>query len=178
MKYFTIIFLLVTQTCKTTDNSNLVESFANKQDAKLQVVNCPEKGTCKVAILKNKTISLQKDNIGKVYPKIIDGENIVIMYTFKKENPQGYQDGNESETVHFEIKADTTKEILDTNLKDLNLVFGKNCFCRDIAGFYAVTKGSFLIKSSKNGKTELKLDFYVPKVGDRQYIKSIHLELN
>ncbi len=179
MKYITILFLLAMQTCKTTDNSNFTGKLMNTDNAKLQVVDCPKNGTCTLKILKNKEIRLQKDGIGKMYPKIVAGNNIVVIYTFKKGNPNGYQDGNESETIHFEIKSDTSEKLVNEDLKKINLIFGKHCFCRDISGYYVVNTGSFIMKSSKkNDKIELFLDFSIPEVGDRQYVKTVALELN
>ena len=176
MKYITIFLLFMMHNCKST-NSNFMSNFANNKTVNLQEQDCPKNGTCDVEIMENKSIRLLKDGIGKIYPKVIDGNNIVILYTFKIGSPNNYQDGHDSETLHIEINANTLDKLVDNDLKQINLLYGKHCFCKDIVGYYPIKKGQFSMQKLKNNKVQIKINFSEPKVGDRQVLKSIDLVL-
>lgn len=176
MKYIAIFLIFMMNNCKSVD-SNSVSKLTNNEKMNLQEQNCPDNGTCKVEIMKNKSLRLLKDGIGKMYPKVVDGDNIVIQYTFTKGNPNNYQDGHDSETLHIEINANTLNELVDNDLQQVNLLYGKHCFCKDIVGYYPIKKGQFLMQTLKDGKMQLKINFSEPKVGDRQFLKSIDLVL-
>lgn len=138
----------------------------------IAVSNCPENGQCTIEILKNKNLALEEDSIGKLYPKVTDGENIVVKYTFKKENKGNYADGNTSETIHFEITKEAIAELKDKELQKVKLLYGKHFFNRSLAGYYKVVQGSFK-PSNKN----IDIDFVVPLIGDLQQVKHITIKL-
>lgn len=113
---------------------------------------CPEEGACSVVVHKNKTLKIQKDDTGALYPQLLDGANTVVEYTYLKEGPAGTADGNYSETIQFEIPANTeslNKE--NASLSDVKLLYGKQCFCRGEAGYYPITDGKLLVEKSGQG---------------------------
>ena len=166
--------VLLFSACKTSDTESFISKINNASD--LISDDCSKGNKCTVELLRNKDYTIIKDSMDKIYPEIVDGDNIVVKYTYEIGNPDNYADGNQSETIHFVIHKNTNNELKDEGLKDIKLLFGKNCFCRDIQGFYEVDKGSFKLKSSKN-KTEIDLELTIPKLGERQFVKKIHFTL-
>jgi len=173
MKYLLFVFIITLSTCKSADTSNMLTYMSEKT---MQTDDCKEGGTCKVEIFKNKDYTIEKDGIGKIYPKIVAGENIVVKYTYKMGNPNNYADGGESETLHFIITKEMEKELQNSDLQKIKLVYGKNCFCRDIQGFYKVEQGNFTLKSSKKS-SDITIEFTIPKIAKRQMIKKVHFTL-
>ena len=174
MKVLIPIFIFFTiLSCKTKETS-LMSNLSNKSELKIN--DCPKGITCTVEVLKNKTYTIETDSMDKIYPKIVDGEDIVIKYTYSVDNPNNYADGNQSETLHFIITKDLETTFKDKELQKVKLLFGKNCFCRDIFGFYKVEIGAFNITKS-NSKSIIDIEFTIPKLGERQFSKKVHLIL-
>lgn len=175
MKVLIPIFIFFTiLSCKTKDTS-LMSNLSNKSE-QLKISDCPKGITCTVEVLKNKTYTIETDSMKKIYPKIVDGEDIVIKYTYSVDNPNNYADGNQSETLHFIITKDMETTFKDKELQKVKLLFGKNCFCRDIFGFYTVDEGIFTI-NNLNGKSVIDIEFTIPKLGERQFLKKVQLIL-
>jgi hypothetical protein len=146
--FYFLIPILMANACKT-QNGPTISSQTNKME---QVENkskgCPEEGTCSVVVHKNKKLGVRVDGIGSTYPEITEGGNIVVEFTYLKKGPEGTADGDYSETIHFEIPS-TTKNLSKENasLKDVNLLYGRHCFCRD-GGYSAVTDGKLLVEKT------------------------------
>ncbi len=153
MKTLYFLFpLLLVNACKTqTGTVNSSENTAMEQIDN-QTTNCPNEGTCSVTVHKNKSLNIQKDGTGALYPELVDSKNTVVEYTYLKEGPPGTADGNYSETIHFEI-PDGTDHLSKENaaLADVKLLYGKHCFCRGEAGYYPITNGKLLVEKSKEG---------------------------
>ncbi len=150
--FYFIIPLFLFQACKTQTSNITSSENTTMQQMENKPNGCPEEGNCSLVIHKNKTLKLQKDDIGALYPQILDGVNTVVEYTYLKEGPEGTADGNYSETIYFEVPAGTenlSKE--NAALSDVNLLYGKQCFCRGEAGYYPVTNGKLLIEKSGQG---------------------------
>ena len=157
--------------CKTRNAAKMVSNLS-KEATHLKAFDCPENVDCTTEILKNKDYTIEKENIGKLYPKIVDGDKIVIKYTYQIKNENNYTDGNQSEVVLFVIDKETNSELKDLDLQKINMLFGKNCFCRDIQGYYKVTKGNFKLE-----KSQISIEFTIPKLGNNQIVKKIQLSL-
>lgn len=141
----------------TTTNENTMEQVDNK------AAGCPEEGTCNVVLHKNKNLVVKEDGTGAVYPEMVDGQNMVIVYTYLKEGPEGTADGNYSETIHFEIPTATnnlSKE--NAALSDVKLLYGKHCFCKGEAGYYPINDGALSVSKNKQTLT-FSLNFEVGK---------------
>src|SRR5690606_29856738 len=128
-----------------------------------KTTGCPDEGTCTVVVHKNKKLAIKQDGIGSTYPEITDGENMVVEFTYLKKGPEGTADGDYSETIHFEIPANTenfTK--VNTALSDVELLYGKHCFCKGEAGYYPITEGTLLLEKNEVGIV-FNLNFKVNK---------------
>lgn len=174
MKFLLLFLVISLSTCKTKEVS-LINNLSVNSKA-IKVNECPEGITCTIEVFKNKTYTIETDSMNKIYPKIIDGEDIVVKYTYSVDNPNNYADGNQSETLHFIISENMKSTFTDKGLQDIKLTFGKNCFCRDIFGFYTVDEGIFTINNS-NGKSVIDIEFIIPKLGERQFLKKVQFIL-
>lgn len=158
--YFLIPIFMVnacktqTETVTTTTETNTMEQVENND------TGCPEEGTCNVVLHKNKSLTIKEDGTGAVYPEIVDGQNLVVVYTYLKEGPEGTADGNYSETIHFEIPT-AAENISKENaaLSDVKLLYGKHCFCKGEAGYYSISDGKLSVeKNSKSLMFDLKFN--------------------
>ena len=168
MRYLYILLFFSFISCKT-NKASITSLLSNK----IVKATCDEKALCTVEVLKNKNYSFDIDSMGKLFPKMIDGENIVIKYTYKLIPPAGVSDAFQSETLHFVINDDIISELKNEDLQKIKLIYGKNCFCKDIQGFYKVKLGTFSINGS-----EVTIKFTIPEVGDRQLVKTVQFSLN
>ena len=156
-KYLVLVVILVfLNACKTTKDNNAISDVNSTEGKSVVMKNCPENADCTLKILNNSSLIIKEDTIGELYPVIEKGNGTVIQYTFLRKGPEGTVDGDYSETLHFEIPNSTKILYLnDVNLQDVDLLFGKHCFCRGEAGYYKVNKGELqIIKTSK----ELTID--------------------
>ncbi len=158
-----LIPLFVVNACKTQTGTVISSENTSMEQVENRITGCPEEGTCNVVIHKNKHLVIKEDGTGAVYPEMVAGENMVVVYTYSKEGPEGTVDGNYSETIHFEIPAgmeNMSKE--DAALAEVNLLYGKQCFCRGEAGFYPIRNGKILIEKT-NQALVFDLKFNVEK---------------
>ena len=133
-----------TETVKTSQQTKIDQLKDNS--------TCPEEGTCSVTVHQNSKIRIDDDVTGAIYPVILAGDNIVVEYTYLQEGPAGTADGGYSETIHFEIPSNV-KNLKKENasLADVNLFYGKHCFCPGEAGYYPITDGNLSV--NKTGQT-------------------------
>ncbi len=153
---FLIVILFSLNACKTTKDNQEVSDVKSTEDSSVIMENCPENGECTLKVMKNSSLTIKEDTIGQWYPVIEKGEGMVIEFTFLKKGPEGTVDGDYSETLHFIIPNNTKQlNLKDTSLQDVDLLFGKHCFCKGDAGYYKVKKGDLhILKTSK----ELTID--------------------
>ena len=157
MKIYLLLFTLILAIgCKTNNKTpDTTDTNTTTKDMVVSMDDCPEGAECTVAIKNNASMTINEDTIGMKYPTIEDGDNMVVHFTYAKKGPEGTVDGDYSETIHFEVPANTSKlSLMDADLQNVGLLFGKHCFCKGEAGYYNVTKGSFLLV-----KTEKELTF-------------------
>ncbi|SRX54239.1 hypothetical protein [Aequorivita sp. CIP111184] len=158
-----LIPLFFVNACKTQTGTVISSENTKMEQVENGDTGCPKEGTCSVVVHKNKHLVIKEDGTGALYPEMVAGENMVVEYTYSKEGPEGTADGNYSETIHFEIPA-TTENLSKENAKlaEVNLLYGKQCFCRGEAGFYPITNGKLLVEKS-NTALMFDLKFKVEK---------------
>jgi len=153
MKIPILVFTLILAIgCKTNNKTpDTTDTNTTTTDMVVSMDDCPEGAECTVAIKNNASMTINEDTIGMKYPSIEAGDNMVVHYTYATKGPEGTADGDYSETIHFEIPANTGKlSLMDADLQNVGLLFGKHCFCKGEAGYYKVTKGSLvLVKTEK-----------------------------
>ncbi len=151
-----IVLLFSLNACKTTKDKHDIVDVNSSVDSSIVIEKCLENGDCTLKVMKNSSMTIKEDTAGQMYPVIEKGDAIIIEYTFSKKGPEGTADGDYSETLHFSIPNNTKILYLeDASLQEVDLLFGKHCFCRGEAGFYKINKGELhIIKTSK----ELTID--------------------
>lgn len=159
MKKLLLIPVLLTMTfCDTANTNKSVMTTTIESE-------CPENGKCTVQLLKNKAIDLKMDGLGKLYYQLIDNNNTsVVIYEYNRDVEEGLQDGQHKEEIVFEIE-NTTKELHLENaeLANAKMVFGRHCFCRGQAGYFAVSQGTLHLQQKENN-VSFELDFKIKEV--------------
>lgn len=109
--------------------------------------SCPEAYQCNTVLLKNTSIKILEDSIGKKYINLEQSADChTVKYTYSYEGKPEIADDSYSEEIYFQIPIDTKSLYLsDSELYDVKLITSKNCFCKD-AGFEVVNQGSFEFK--------------------------------
>ena len=108
-------------------------------------------GNISVNLYIDSILNLKDDTIGAIYPVIESGDNLVIDFKYEEKAPEGFADGDYSETLHFEIPNTTTiLNLADDELSNVKLLFGKHCFCKGEAGYYKVKMGKMKIVKTES----------------------------
>jgi len=163
--YFFLGFFLIVS-CKTKTEA----VRASDDIMKTTAATCPEKGDCHIQVYKKKELHLAQDEFGIPYLEIREGKNYVVEYSFTRMAPAGVADGNYRETLHFEIPESTASlNLKDGDLQDVNLIYGRFCFCPD-SGYFQVKNGELSLKNS-NRTIDFSLRFKIPEV--RQVVSHI-----
>lgn len=164
--YFLFLPLLLVNACKTTNTNTVSDGTTNTDQMEIST-SCPENGECSATIQKGKTLVVKEDGTGALYPEITSGDNIVVVYSFSQKGPEGTADGDYSETIHFEIPASTTKFTKsDASLQDVQLLYGKQCYCKGEAGFYKVKSGTLQVTKKEN-EVQFMLRFKVDETSHK-----------
>ena len=64
-------------------------------------INCPEGGDCSFEVLKNSVLNLKYSDTGQLYPEIVEGDQIVVKFHFKKDPVENVMDSGYSEYVFY-----------------------------------------------------------------------------
>ncbi|OAB79674.1 hypothetical protein [Cochleicola gelatinilyticus] len=161
--------LILANSCKSTSEKE-AEQQGNTTETSMNMKEmCPEGGECTVEVRENATLTVADDEAtGGLYSVIEAGNKTVVTYTYAKKGPAGTADGNYSETIQFELPEVTnTMSLSDSNLQDVQLLFGKQCYCKGEAGHYRVTNGSLKLEKTNKG-IMMHLDFKVPEVTEQR----------
>lgn len=172
MRRFVILILyLFVASCAANKGSQSQE----KEVIPPPLINCPEGGDCIFEILKDSSLKLATDNVGKLYPEVIPGDKIVVKFEYKKDEVEGVMDAGLSEYVYLEFDPDQQQVLLkDKELQKVKMIYGKVCFCSDM-GYYRVKQGNLFL-FNRQGNLQIRSSFKVSKV--RQVIKEIDENIN
>jgi len=111
--------------------------------------NCPTEGTCALEVLKDKSLLIQNDHLGRPSYTTQDSPGkTVFRYTYNKKKNPIYQDDIYGEEIVFDTDSDLTALKKGINAKEANLVFGVKCFCKGKAGYYRPQTGSAQYKNN------------------------------
>lgn len=150
MKLLSLFFMLIAfSACKSKTE------ITKQSQVKFTHTICPEEGNCETQIQQDKQLSIKiEEATGFLYPEISEGNNMVIQFEYSKKGPENIRDANYSETIIFEVPKDlVTLNIKDKELADVNLLYGKHCFCEG-AGYYSILNGKLSVE-----KQDKKLNF-------------------
>lgn len=154
-----ILFSLIIVSCKTKqglliDNN---ESFFSTE--------CPNDGTCTLEVTPNNSIKALYDNFGALYMEIINGNSIVIKFEYKRNESPNTIDGQYIEQIIMELDPNNLNlELKDSELKNVNLLFARLCYCKGETGYYKVRQGKLVIKKIAENSYYFHLIFKVNEV--------------
>jgi len=172
MRTFFIIFLV---SLLASCSANKDQTAENKVVLPPPHINCPEGGNCTFELLKNSRLDLKKDDIGKLYPEVTEGDKMVVKFHYKKDEVKDVMDAGLSEYVYLEFDpADQQIILKDKELQKVKMVYGRICHCTD-NGYYQVQKGELFL-FNKNGTVQIRSTFKVNKI--RQVISQIDENIN
>jgi hypothetical protein len=167
-KYASLLIIFLFISC----NSKKGTLQAAMDKISLTKADCPEKATCTIKIVKNKSMDVKTDDFGRPYYKLAESTtNSVIQYEFNRGDEQKYSDSGYREVIIFEIDQ-TNPELALSGfaLQGTKMLYGRFCFCRGTTGYYPVTDGNLTIKKQDSGLV-LELDYKTGEIP--QIIKSI-----
>ncbi|UUC46570.1 hypothetical protein [Flavobacterium cerinum] len=159
MKKILLIPVLLALSFCNTANTNKATMMTTIES------ECPSDGKCTVEVFKNKAIDLKTDGLGKLYYQLADDTNkSVVVYAYNRNVEEGLQDGQHKEEIIFEIDNGVeTLQLKDGDLSNVKMLFGRHCFCRGQAGFFAVNQGVLNLKQ-KGSAIAFELDFKIKEV--------------
>ena len=140
MKKLTLAFSFLVMACASQNNitgANTIQS------------ECPTEGICKLEVLKDKSLLVESNDIGKMYYNIQDTPGkTVIRYTYNKKKGPLIQDAGYSEEVIFDTDSNLSQLKEGLTATKANLFFGVQCFCKDRAGYYKPQTGNVILKEN------------------------------
>lgn len=154
--------------CKTSENFYTSSNMNS---------DCPEDGVCTIEVKKNKSLTLQKDKFGNLYPEVTDGEKVVLIFEYTKNKIPDTEDSSYRELVYLEISAPLKEMNLQgENLQKTKTTFARLCFCRGQTGYYIINEGDLKLTRLKKNKYNLSLEFNTDEVP--QVIKNIDFDFS
>jgi len=130
-----------------------------------QTKDCPENGTCTLELIPNKSIDFKSDEFGNLYPVINEGTSYVLKYTFTKNPISETEDSNYTEIIYAQLPNPLSEiELINGQLQNVKLNYGRLCFCKGESGYFPVTNGVFILKKPTEDTLEITLDFSVKKI--------------
>jgi hypothetical protein len=143
MKKLTLAFSFLVMACASQNNVTDITGANTIQS------ECPTEGTCKLEVLKDKSLLVQSNDIGKTYYNIQDTPGkTVIRYTYNKNREPLIQDAGYSEEVIFDTDSNLSQLKEGMTATKANLFFGVQCFCKDRAGYYKPQTGNVILKDN------------------------------
>ena len=99
------------------------------------------------------------------YTTIEKGNKTVFKFSFKEDVDKRAVDGHYIEEVLAEFDGDISDLILENKeLRKVNLILNRICYCKGSYGSYVVTKGQLTLKKTKKNTYSLRIDFKVDEV--------------
>lgn len=128
-------------------------------------INCPEGGDCSFEVFENSSLTLTYSDRGKLNrPEVVEGNQIVIKYRYKRKEQKDALDSSYSEYIYFEIDPGQQDIVLrDLELKKVKMTFGRICYCKGAMGYFPVEQGQLMV-FNKNGNLQVRSTFKVKKI--------------
>ena len=134
--------------------------------------NCPDNGKCSLDITSNQSLELKKDDFGAVYPEFIESDLVLLKFEYVRNKIPNTEDSSYRELIYLELNPENMEvNLSDSNLKKVNAVFGRLCFCRGQTGHYKIRNGNLTVKKLNKDTYEIQFEFSVTEVP--QVVRSI-----
>ena len=154
---FFLTFILIVS-CGTKKPSNVVLTALLKSE-------CPKNGDCTIQVFENKSLIVKSDEFGSLYYNLEDDMlKKVVKYTYNRKVKGDIQDASYREEIVFEIENSKENLMLsDDSLQEVQLLFGRFCYCKGQTGYYKIKKGTLKISKVSKGN-EVDLNFEIKEV--------------
>lgn len=141
-----------------------------KNENDLKKTDCPIDGACSLKVEQNKTLNIINDRSPTLYPEIVNGENIILTFEYKRHEIPDTADGHYIEQLLLELDPNNLEAILSGNtLQNVKLLFARFCYCKGQTGYYKITNGTLKIEKLNKNRYYISLDFSqdsVPQIID------------
>ena len=154
------VSVLLFLSCKSQNTNTLIntQEFSSNTE-------CPKDGDCSYELFPNSSINLVSREGTPSYTTIEKGNKTVFKFSFKRNVDQQAVDGHYIEEVFAEFDANISDLILENKeLRKVNLILNRICYCKGNYGSYVVTKGQLTLKKTKKNTYSLRIDFKVDEV--------------
>jgi hypothetical protein len=177
MKNLIIGCLILMVSCKSTQKSQTTQSEKTETSTNTTVIlpanNCPENGTCTLELIPNKSLEFKTDEFGNLYPVISEGAKTILKYTYTKKPLENTADSNYTELIYAALDEPiSTISLTNEQLQNIQLYFGRLCFCKGENGYFPIKNGNFNLTKMDNNTVKIDLNFSVKK--GSQIISEIH----
>jgi hypothetical protein len=152
-----IIFFFLLANCRAK------ESIPNGHKYKNRITECPQDGTCKTELLKNKSLKYSRGSLGELYIEVVDSNLLVLKFEYKRNQIPSTADSNYVEQVYVQIDNENL-ETQESDLRKTNIIFARFCYCKGQTGYYKIKNGTLTIKRVKDKTYHLILDFTLEEV--------------
>lgn len=169
MKLFIPVFaLLVLVGCK----AKTTELLNTHQEFKI-TTNCPEDSHCKVELISNSSLEVLTDKFNTTYTNINKGDEIIFKFTFSRNEDKMMVDTHYIEEIYAEFdKSLPNLSLIDEELSNVKLLYNKMCYCKGVAGYYHLKKGTLKFKKIGKKTYDIQLEFKLDTI--YQVITSIN----
>lgn len=156
------LVLVSLNACKSGQPSTADDTKTSGDATKIAATaSCPETGTCSTEMKGEMSYTIATDGTGAMYPKYDKGNGVVV-YTYTEKGPEGTADADYTESIQFNIPTfGETLSLSNEELKSVNLLFNKQCFCRGEAGFFPITNGTLDLSRNNKGVLQFELKFTI-----------------
>ncbi|MGO1585345.1 hypothetical protein [Mesonia sp.] len=174
---FTLSLVLIMFSCDSTKSTNDKKSSeANSLNEKEEMSRnissvtlesgCLPAGECAFEVIPNTKMDFKIDTAEMLYPEFVDDvQTNTIKFSYNEDTDKELMDGHYREEIYFEVKNGTKEmDLQDMELKDVNFLYGRFCYCKGSAGYFKVDKGNLTMKNGKlsiefaNGQVPQKLE--------------------
>ena len=161
MKKLSLLLIFILISCHSAKKTNHLVN----DKSMINNVQCPENGTCSLTVSKLKSINVKSDEFGNSYTEIIDSNNTLLIFEYKRDPIENVVDDNYQELVYIELQNPIENLRLENDqLQNAKVTFVRLCFCKGQTGAYKVTNGQLDITKRKTSNYQLELSFEVDEV--------------
>lgn len=164
------IILLILASCSSKKSTAVLSASLTSA--------CPKDGDCKVEVFDKKSMVVKTTETGGLHYELEESTSKkVVKCTYNRKVKGDLQDASYREEIVFEINSNLEESaFVDESLQDIQLLFGRFCYCKGQTGYYKIDSGSLRISKNKEMEmTQINLTFKTNKVP--QIIEAIAIAL-
>ncbi len=155
MKIRILLLILLVTSC-TDKPAILPDCFTAKGEFIPE--ECPTKGNCSFEYYPDSKIIVTDDSLSS-WMEVVDGDFLVFMFKYKKNDNPMIMDDEYEEYIWFEVQPEGDSFLITGDqLRNAGAMFGRMCFCAD-GGYHRITEGCIYgyRKSDKTWNISLRL---------------------